>query len=974
VARLSAPGEGPRRTLRAALLAALFLAVPAAAQAPAVPQLLTFPDTASVRVEWRLADAGPLAGHAVRATIVPAEGGAPLWSGELGRLAVDADGTGRLSATVDGVHPRLWSPDSPSLYRLRLEAGGARDSVRFGFRRVEERDGRILLNGRPVFLRGNAINPPGRTLPDSLDEDPRFARDYVAYLKRVGVNVIRLTRTSQAWLDACDELGMMLYQGNYGTPRGGSASAPPDVPLEESLRWYREQVLAPLANHPSVVIYVLANEQASDEIPYKSRGAGPWQAFLTSAYDALRRWDPTRLYIGNAGYGFGRSGDLCDIHRYWGWYYNSFLSFYTLRDPAVCWRSGRVQPITLTENPGNYTGVDGRFNLVPGTKQPASQLNWTGHAPEREQAPRALAYQAWMAGQAIEITRRIRERNPYLAGLMPFTIAFHHWWDVGDFDDMVPKPVLRQYAVSFQPVLLSWELWTPQVYAGTTLRPVAHVVNDAASGESLRGLTLRYRLVDADGTVRLEGGHALPDVPYYAASGTPLALPLPAALPTGRYSLRGWLLRGADTLSHNEAPLFVAERGYAGSAASGGRRLAVYDPVGGTRRALGRVGVEFSEIRTLVGLDAERDALLVGAAAWDDALRRGIPALKAFVEAGGRVLVLRQDAARFDVSWLPGRVELLTEPLDHPLVFPPGRPYRNAMAVNPERPGHPALRGIDRDRLFLWSDFTGWDESRTGFPQVYPVTAGFVLADSAAVARTAILADYGHGLAGVALAEMFAGRGSVTLSAFDLVDRAGLDPVADRLLVNLVRYQTSADPHPLHPLVDSPIVWGDYETERGLVVGVYSGLLLNSVPVVPEGLRARFPVRVTPEGWQLAGGPGGWNTKPAVQYVAHGRRPFGPFGYTSGGSERIAGDPEAPGTGGFRARLPAGRTRMRTTVRNPAAEPATLEIGLNGSTRRTRVPAGATIEVSTPLHDGATDVAVTYRGDRRLVLLRTEFR
>ena len=64
-------------------------------------------------------------------------------------------------------------------------------------------------------------------------------------------------------------------------------------------------------------------------------------------------------------------------------------------------------------------------------------------------------------------------------------------------------------------------------------------------------------------------------------------------------------------------------------------------------------------------------------------------------------------------------------------MFPGGRPFRNGMSVNPEHPDHPALAGIDRDRLFLWDDFTSWNETKPGFPQVYPVTRGFVLADPA---------------------------------------------------------------------------------------------------------------------------------------------------------------------------------------------------------------------------------------------------
>jgi hypothetical protein len=387
------------------------------------------------------------------------------------------------------------------------------------------------------------------------------------------------------------------------------------------------------------------------------------------------------------------------------------------------------------------------------------------------------------------------------------------------------------------------------------------------------------------------------------------------------------------------------------------------------------VGIPFTEVRSLRGLDPARDELVIGADAWTNTLTRGKKALKDFVSAGGRVLMLRQDPTRFDGSWLPTPIELQTEPLDHPLVYPPGRPYRNGMAVNPERPDHPVFAGLDRDRFFLWSDWTGWNESRTGFPQVYPVTRGFVLTGPDALAHTAILADYGHGLQGVALAEMFSGKGSIVLSGFDLVDRAGLFPVADRLLVNLVRYQASAAGHEAYPLVRQPIVWGDYQSEHGLVVGVYNGLIVNGVPVVPEPIRAKYPLHVDEkEGWQIAGAGGGWNTRPAIQYVARGRRPYGPYGFSIGGSPTMADDAGPQGSGTVWMRVPDGRKEMLTTVWNPADAPLELEIGLNGATQRASIPAHGTISVNTPLNDAGDSLAVRYRGDRRLVLLRTEFR
>lgn len=965
------------RVFLAALALLAATTASAAAQALALPPVIVLTDTASARVEVRIPDGRALAGVELRGSIVGEGESRPLWTGTLGRLAVGEDGSARLSTSVTGLRPRLWSPTEPNLYRLTVRGGpdrrGVRESVRFGFRSLTERDGGIFLNGEPIFLRGNAINPPERTLPDSLGENPAFARDYLRYLKGIGVNIVRFTRPSTVWFEAADEVGMMVFQGHYGTPRWGTSTSAPSVPFEQSLAWYRDEVVGPQANHPSIVIYTLSNEQAAPEISYLTRGHQEVDAFLRRVHLSLREWDPTRLYIGNAGYGFGRAGEICDIHRYWGWYYNSFLSFYTLRDPRICWRTETPQPITLTENVGNYTGPDGRFNLVSQTKQPDSQLNWTGHAPDAEQSERALEYQAFVAKQAIEITRRLRPENRHLTGLMPFTILFRNWWGITRFEEMGPKPVADQYAVSFQPVLLSWELWTPQVYAGSTVRPVAHVVNDSDDRTALRGAELVYTLSGPDGAVHAEGRRAVPDVAYYATTQLLLEIGIPSELPAGEYLLRGRLVREGATVSHNETQLFVAPTTYAGEPGRLARRVVVHDPAGATRQALSRLGVQAAAADP-GRLDPRRELLVIGSRAWDSRFAGAAAALRRFVAAGGRVLVLDQDSAAFDAGWLPAAVELRGGALDHPNLYPGGRPFRNAMAVNPERPTHPVFSGLDRDRLFLWSDHTGWRQDRPGFPAVYPVVQGFTLADRSDLARTAVLANYDHGLEGIALAELFDGRGSVLLSGFGLVERAGLDPAADRLLLNMVRYMASAEPHHAHPLIDSAIAWGDFASERGLVTDVYSGLLLNTVPVVPEGLRERYPLIVDEQGFHLAAGPGGWNTRPSIQYVPRGRRPYGPFEFSLGGSVRLPRDAAATGEGTVHLRVPSGRTRMTTTVWNPHTEALELEVELNGETRRHRIAAGAEERVETSLPRGARDLALTFRGDRRLVLLETDFR
>ena len=942
--------------------------------APDSVSLLAFADTSAVRIEIAVAHGAALEGRMLRASIVPAAGGAALWSGSIGPLHADKTGTARVVHQLSGLRPARWSPQTPALYRLTVAVDGGREATaRFGFRRMTTRDGRILLNGRRIFLSGNAINPPDRNIPDSLSENRRFAIGYLRYLKSVGVNIIRLTRPSQVWMDAADETGMMIFQGHYGTPKGGSSTAPPQD-VAAAIDWYVNDVIAPQANHPSVVIYTLSNEQAAPEIPYLTRGAAGIDRFLTIVHDSLSHWDDSRLYIANAGYGFGRASEICDIHRYWGWYYNSFLSFYTLRDPRVCWRSSKPQPITLTENTGNYTAPDGRFNLVSNTKQPESQLNWTGHAPDAEQSRRALAYQALVAKQAIEITRRLRERDPYLAGLMPFTILFRNWAGITDFSDMSPKPIADQYATSYQPVLLSWELWTSQVYAGSTINPVAHVVNDAASGLGLTRLTLQWTITDSRGAVVARGTHGMPDVPYFDAVSQRLAIPLPGDLPTGQYTLRGELTRGGRVTSRNDTPLWIAARGYAGTATSLARRVVVIDPRGTTDRGLTRLGIVHitAAAPSAVmpsGLDPARDAVIAASGA---ATSANAPQLRAFASAGGRVLILAPDSIGADLSWLPVPLGARSAALDHGVVYPGGRPFRQGMAVNPERQDHPALDGIDRDRLFLWSDPAGWNEARPGFPSIYPVTAGFAPSGVTDLTKIDVIANYDHGLEGLALVEQTLGSGRVLVSGFGLVSRIGLDPVADRLLVNLVRYLANDPLVAPHPYIDSKITWGEYGSERGVVPEVYSGLLLNTEPRVPPAMAAEYPITVDSEGFHFAGGHGGWNSNPAIHYIARGRRPFGPYGYTLGGAvQPVKGTTEGSGQVAFR--VPTGSVAARTTVENPADSALAVTITLNGTAVRVTIGAHSTAVVQNAIPGGATAITLGFRGDRRLILLETDF-
>jgi hypothetical protein len=933
-----------------------------------IESLLPFtPTVDSLRVETKLANASAKA--QLTATITPAGAKKAIWSGPLTST----------SALLQNLPVNPWSPGSPNLYHLTVTAtergkGSATKTVRFGFRQIESKNGNVYLNGHPIFLRGLAINPPNRTVPPKVGHSRKFAYDYVKYLRGQNVNIIRLEPADQTWFDVCDELGMMVYQGFYSSPPTGLSKQqeaaqkklatqdeasgkrlPRD--FERSMAAYQKE-FAKYVRHPSIVIYVLTNE-----MPYKGKEGELVHDFLTRAYDHLSKWDRTRLYIGNAGYGEGRQGDLNDVHRYWGWYYNSFTTYFNLRDPKLFGDFEKNQPFTFSEAVGCFTGPTGAWNYIE-RKQLAAGLGWTGHAAD--QPAEAQSYQGFMNKQALEIFRRMRATNPRISGIMPFTITFHHWRGIKTFDQMKPTAAAKQFGTSYSPVLLSFEHWQPQIYAGAKTPVFAHVVNDADDFRDLEDTLLEWTLVRADnGTPAASGQLEIPPVKYYGTWRGQIPVAPAADAPLGQYKLVGKLKRRGEVIATNETPIFVASKQWSHEGAPLRRDLHVIGDA--TAKALSKLAFD---VRTanLARLDPANHVLVIGEEAWTEKL--AAPAAKGqlrdFVHKGGRILILGQAHAKFDTSWLPSEVKLLATSVNDPGYFTVERPAADQTHVNPQRADHPVFAGLDRHRLALWSDYTSWDETKNGFPRISPMRFGFALARQDDLKHTAVLAEYDAALQGVALAEMFDGDGSILLCGFDLIGRCGVDPVADRLLVNMVCYMAGSAPHEIHPRVDHAIKWGEFPTERGVIGGPIFGLFRNTDWTPPP---------TDPKAQPLTDKQSGWNTKPSDQFLPRGVRPRGPYHYTFNCSPRDE-DPKNPiGSGIFYATIPPGRKNVVTRVKNATTQPASLRVDVNNvEGETTTIPVNKTITIRTPIPGRATDVGVRYTGGKELIILETSFR
>jgi beta-galactosidase len=189
--------------------------------------------------------------------------------------------------------PRLWSPDTPHLYRLVstvLVDGQVVDQTQtpFGIRSIafDAAQG-FLLNGQPLKLRGGCVHHDNGPLGSCTYDRAEERR--VELLKAAGFNAIRTSHNppSPAFLDACDRLGMLVMDEAFDCWQEGKNSD--DYHLYFADWWKRDldSMIQRDRNHPSVILWSIGNE-----IPEQTKPEGATRAGLLAS--EVRFQDPTR--------------------------------------------------------------------------------------------------------------------------------------------------------------------------------------------------------------------------------------------------------------------------------------------------------------------------------------------------------------------------------------------------------------------------------------------------------------------------------------------------------------------------------------------------------------------------------------------------------------------------------------------------------------------------------------------------------
>ncbi|HVL54324.1 MAG TPA: glycoside hydrolase family 2 TIM barrel-domain containing protein, partial [Vitreimonas sp.] len=239
-------------------------------------------------------------------------------------IAGERDGLARLPIE----QPQLWDIDQPNLYTVdaRLLQGDVEVDLvgaRFGMRTIETRDGRVLLNGRPIYLLGvldqdhypdTIATPPSR---EYLDEQIRLARE-------MGLNLLRchIKVPDPRYLDAADEAGILVWLELPNWTRFTSVAGARG-------RRTLERMVEDLGNHPSIAIWTIINEDWGTQLRYEARD----RHWLRDTYHWLKALDPTRLVVDNSACetpqtpNFHLATDLADFHVY-----------FVAPDNAIRWR------------------------------------------------------------------------------------------------------------------------------------------------------------------------------------------------------------------------------------------------------------------------------------------------------------------------------------------------------------------------------------------------------------------------------------------------------------------------------------------------------------------------------------------------------------------------------------------------------------------------------------------------------------
>jgi len=194
-----------------------------------------------------------------------------IFSKTLGVNAISAKGIETLSFIEKISNPEKWSAEYPNLYAISIELKNAEGKTvevagcKTGFRKMEIINKQLLINGKPIVIRGTNIHEHHEKFGHYLDSKTRL-KD-IQLMKQYNLNAIRTSHYPQAseFYELCDQYGMYVVDeanieahGLDGMPKEKHPSNIQDWKgqhLDRTIRMFERD-----KNHPCVITWSLGNE------------------------------------------------------------------------------------------------------------------------------------------------------------------------------------------------------------------------------------------------------------------------------------------------------------------------------------------------------------------------------------------------------------------------------------------------------------------------------------------------------------------------------------------------------------------------------------------------------------------------------------------------------------------------------------------------------------------------------------------
>ena len=257
---------------------------------------------------------------------------------------------------------QCWSPSNPKLYEVKLSVGGDKLFDQIGFKTIDANNNQILLNDKPIFLKGISIHeqaPYGNGRVTSVEQ----CRILLQWAKDLGCNFLRFAHYphNEAMVREAEKMGFLIWS---------------EIPVYWAIDYENNQtyqnaenmlldMIRRDKNRVGIAMWSVANETPSTD----SR-----LAFLRSLIDQARRLDPTRLITAALHTQKTKGGlitiedplgdyiDVIGINNYCGWY-NNRPNVDFCRD--LVWKNNFKKPMIMSEMGGGALyGLRGEKNEI----------------------------------------------------------------------------------------------------------------------------------------------------------------------------------------------------------------------------------------------------------------------------------------------------------------------------------------------------------------------------------------------------------------------------------------------------------------------------------------------------------------------------------------------------------------------------------------------------------------------------------